>query len=121
MATTLTNIYFARRLCKQPGVVCGPAYTRGQGFEPRYAAPKAAVLPLNDPRTAEQAECRGPDLNWGHRNFQSRALPTELPRPETKTGSCQPVRTSLRFQLGIRAGGGIRTHDLLLGKETFYH
>ena len=24
--------------------------TRGQGFEPRYAAPKAAVLPLNDPR-----------------------------------------------------------------------
>ncbi len=24
--------------------------------------------------------CRSPDLNWGHRNFQSRALPTELLR-----------------------------------------
>jgi len=22
---------------------------------------------------------------------------------------------------GLRAGDGIRTHDLLLGKETFYH
>ena len=27
-----------------------------------------------------QTRCRDPDLNWGHRNFQSRALPTELPR-----------------------------------------
>ncbi len=37
------------------------------------------------PNTAPDAvrgktRCRGPDLNWGHRNFQSRALPTELPR-----------------------------------------
>lgn len=24
--------------------------------------------------------CRGPDSNWGHRPFQGRALPTELPR-----------------------------------------
>ena len=25
--------------------------------------------------------CRGPELNWGHLDFQSSALPTELPRP----------------------------------------
>ncbi len=69
------------------GDICGsgpptlPAVARGQGFEPRYAAPKAAVLPLNDPRMLPlRGRCRGPDLNWGHRNFQSRALPTELPR-----------------------------------------
>ena len=24
--------------------------------------------------------CRGPELNWGHADFQSAALPTELPR-----------------------------------------
>ena len=29
-------------------------------------------------------ECRGPESNWGHRNFQSRALPTELPRQTEK-------------------------------------
>ena len=33
--------------------------------------------------------CRGPDLNWGHRNFQSRALPTELPR------HIQPMKTQM--------------------------
>ena len=26
-------------------------------------------------------ECRDPGSNWGHRDFQSRALPTELSRP----------------------------------------
>src|SRR6476619_6890204 len=26
--------------------------------------------------------CRGPGSNWRHRDFQSRALPTELPRPD---------------------------------------
>ncbi len=29
--------------------------------------------------------CREPDSNWRHRDFQSRALPTELSRPEHKT------------------------------------
>jgi hypothetical protein len=48
------------------------------GFEPGYTAPKAAVLPLDDSPT----ECRGPDLNWGPFDFQSNALPTELPRRE---------------------------------------
>jgi hypothetical protein len=27
-------------------------------------------------------ECRDPGSNWGHRDFQSRALPTELSRPD---------------------------------------
>ena len=29
------------------------------------------------------SRCRGPDLNWGHMDFQSIALPTELPRQKT--------------------------------------
>ena len=33
--------------------------------------------------TLEALWCRGPELNWGHADFQSAALPTELPRPET--------------------------------------
>ena len=30
--------------------------------------------------------CRGPESNWRHRDFQSRALPTELPRHEERRG-----------------------------------
>ena len=36
------------------------------------------------PNARPYRRCRGPDLNWGHRNFQSRALPTELPRQKSK-------------------------------------
>ena len=54
----------------------GLSPTGRPGFEPGYTAPKAAVLPLDDLPT----ECRGPDLNWGPFDFQSNALPTELPR-----------------------------------------
>ena len=41
------------------------------------------VLPLNYARVFDQLgrECRDPGSNWGHRDFQSRALPTELSRP----------------------------------------
>jgi hypothetical protein len=31
------------------------------------------------------------------------------------------VEMSKPVAIGARAGDGIRTHDLLLGKETFYH
>src|SRR5262245_31725051 len=34
----------------------------------------------NDPSTTRW--CREPDSNWRHRDFQSRALPTELSRPD---------------------------------------
>ena len=40
-------------------------------------------------------QCQDPDLNWGHGDFQSPALPTELSRPVT--GGCQelpPATTS---------------------------
>ena len=35
--------------------------------------------------------CREPGSNWRHRDFQSRALPTELSRPELSTG-CPSAR-----------------------------
>ncbi len=31
---------------------------------------------------ASSRECREPESNWRHRDFQSRALPTELSRPK---------------------------------------
>jgi hypothetical protein len=123
------------RLSRQEDPLTLPHLARGQGFEPRYAAPKAAVLPLNDPRLPGRFRCRGPDLNWGHRNFQSRALPTELPRRvspgDTQKRQMADGRWSARGRTGIsetllsairamRAGEGIRTPDLLLGKETYY-
>ena len=50
-------------------------------------------------------------------------------RPEASTGFEPVMRVlqTLALPLGhdavetTRAGDGIRTHDLLLGKETFYH
>ncbi len=50
---------------------------RKTGFEPATLSlarrcSTAEPLPLR---------CRGPELNWGHLDFQSSALPTELPRP----------------------------------------
>ena len=52
-----------------------------------------------------------------------------LARPEASTGFEPVMRVlqTLALPLGhdavatTRAGDGIRTHDLLLGKETFYH
>ncbi len=55
------------------------------------------------------------------RVLQTLALPLgDVARQRNKTpiacvGNSKPVA------IGERAGDGIRTHDLLLGKETFYH
>ena len=113
--------------CYQP--ICTEATT---GFEPVMAVLQTAAFPLGyvavngeramgfEPMTFSLArrcstteprphtdypycECRSPDLNWGPFDFQSNALPTELPR-----------------RVKQRAGDEIRTHDLFLGKETFY-
>ena len=32
------------------------------------------------PKQLDKLWCRGPESNWGHEDFQSTALPTELPR-----------------------------------------
>ncbi len=82
-----------------------PVPARGQGFEPRQGAPKAPVLPLDDPRMpGHLRQCRGPDLNWGHRNFQSRALPTELPRRRNQNWKPSAGAYQPRFQLVSQSG-----------------
>jgi hypothetical protein len=50
---------------------------------PRPSPWQGDVLPLYYARKWPdfQAECREPGSDWRHRNFQSRALPTELSRP----------------------------------------
>ncbi len=51
---------------------------------PRPSPWQGDVLPLNHARRGPvflDRECREPGSNWRHRNFQSRALPTELSRP----------------------------------------
>src|SRR4029079_3660806 len=47
--------------------------------------------------------CRGPGSNWRHRDFQSRALPTELPRPDGR-----PRRGCRRRSAGYHAGSAAR-------------
>ena len=39
------------------------------------------TTPANTVKPSDR-ECRDPGSNWGHRDFQSRALPTELSRPD---------------------------------------
>ena len=53
------------------------------GIEPTYQAWKACVLPLNYTRThrIRQNKCPGTESNRRHEDFQSSALPTELPGP----------------------------------------
>src|SRR6185503_7025807 len=47
--------------------------------------------------------CREPDSNWRHRDFQSRALPTELSRPDGQPGSVARQREA--DPSGCRPGG----------------
>ena len=52
------------------------------------------VIPLNYARKFRSAptanrECREPESNWRHHNFQSCALPTELSRPESTFSQTQ--------------------------------
>ena len=41
---------------------------------------KRGYGPVADALTSWFVWCRGPESNWGHEDFQSSALPTELPR-----------------------------------------
>ena len=53
-------------------------YTESIDFEDSQKHYKAPMERLADlPMTTK---CRGPESNWGHADFQSAALPTELPR-----------------------------------------
>ncbi len=57
---------------------------RAMGFEPTTFS-LARRRSTTEPRPQVLAylasrECRDPGSNWGHRDFQSRALPTELSR-----------------------------------------
>jgi hypothetical protein len=66
---------------------------------PRSSPWQGDVLPLNHARKFPlPRRCRDPGSNWGHRDFQSRALPTELSR--------RKVRKRPYFGAGILTGGG---------------
>ena len=59
---------------------------RAMGFEPTTfsLARRRSTTELRPHVLAHLSgrECRDPGSNWGHRDFQSRALPTELSRPD---------------------------------------
>jgi hypothetical protein len=74
-------------------------------------------------KTAQQLNAAGVD-----RAFKTKSGPSRICL-EASTGFEPVMRVlqTLALPLGhdaisnTRAGDGIRTHDLLLGKETFYH
>ncbi len=76
----------------------------------------------------ERQEMRTTRPSWGN---EKASRPCSLLAEEEASTGFEPVMRvlqTLALPLGhdagpgkIRAGDGIRTHDLLLGKETFYH
>ena len=44
--------------------------------------------------------CRGPESNWGHADFQSAALPPELPRQHNYSSVC-PMKVSRRCEASL--------------------
>ncbi len=72
---------------KTPSMV--QRYTESVDFEDSQKHYKAPMEQLMDSTSGligvangltKNAKCRGPESNWGHADFQSAALPTELPR-----------------------------------------
>ena len=59
-------------------------FERAMGFEPTtFSLARRRTTTVLRPRflgDITSRECRDPGSNWGHRDFQSRALPTELSR-----------------------------------------
>ncbi len=59
-------------------------FERAMGFEPTtFSLARRRTTTVLRPRflgNMISRECRDPGSNWGHRDFQSRALPTELSR-----------------------------------------
>jgi hypothetical protein len=78
---------------------------RVKGIEPSTTAWKAVVLPLNYTRITELKWWFGAESNRRHMDFQSIALPTELPN-----------RKDICFNGGP---DGTRTRDLLRDRQAF--
>jgi hypothetical protein len=72
------------------------------GFEPMMRVLQTLALPLGDVAVKNRLLCPASKKCWIH-------LPI--------SGLYEPTSSE---SSGTRAGDGIRTHDLLLGKETYY-
>ena len=58
-----------------------PVWSGRRGSNSRPPPWQGGILPLNYFRSEK---CRGPESDWRHADFQSAALPTELPRHYAK-------------------------------------
>ena len=61
-----------------------------------------------------------PESNWRHSDFQSDALPTELPHPIVAGLLCTSVPNLKYFYLPLCVSGGIRTPIFQVNSLTFY-
>ena len=80
--TTWPRLHFAH-IIKWGLLVCNPHPERAMGFEPTtfsLARRRSTTEPRPQFGPLPDRECRDTELNCGHRDFQSRALPTELSR-----------------------------------------
>ena len=80
-----------------------------QGFEPRYAAPEAAVLPLDDLPTDFHFIMRvhlGRDIAWHNGEFMSRIIQRALLSVTDKTGIVDFARSLAKLGVEIVSTGG---------------
>src|SRR5579863_5948377 len=85
-----------------------------QGFEPRYAAPEAAVLPLDDLPTGLHFIMRVrliPGIAWHNGKFMSRIIERALLSVTNKTGIVDFARSLSSLGVEIVSTGG--THRVL--------
>ena len=61
-----------------------PSPWQGDILPLNYARTKKVTFLIASPAIIYDLECREPESDWRHRNFQSRALPTELSRPKNE-------------------------------------
>jgi hypothetical protein len=95
---------------------------RATGFEPvafSLARRRSTTEPRPHIGLCAGRECREPESNWRHRNFQSRALPTELSRPAIPRRGCPcPGATVILSQLVKMSSDFWGVQGVLFGKEN---
>ena len=84
--TTWPRRHINKRIAdRKPISICNPPVERAMRFElTTFSLARRRSTTELRPHffwSTIDRECRDPGSNWGHRDFQSRALPTELSRP----------------------------------------
>src|SRR5881296_2603565 len=93
------------------GALLGPDWDQTYGGGASALGNLAAVACTKRPVCSGFRKWRGPESNWRHHDFQSCALPTELPRPQRLmvAGACSAGSSSFAADLSCPHRGAGHT------------